>query len=101
MSSTLFSRGVTSQMGSKARADRIDADIHNLKVAAGEILGLKRAAEAQTAQIAALEAALKDQQTAHEQQIKDLHAVITSLEERVKLTETIVSAIQKVLPVSF
>jgi hypothetical protein len=55
MSSTLFSRGVTSQMGSKARADRIDADIHNLKVAAGEILALKRTVEAQAAQIAALE----------------------------------------------
>lgn len=75
MSSTLFSRGVTSQMGSKARADRIDTDIQRLKVAAGEILTLKRTIETQTAQIEALEAALTKRLDTIETMIGELQKV--------------------------
>jgi hypothetical protein len=112
MSSTLFSRGVTSQMGSRARADRIDTDIHNLKVAAGEILGLKRTIEAQAAQIAALETALVEQKaisltlnSTNERRFQDLQTTIKTIEEsltkRMETTDGIVSGIQKDIPFSF
>lgn len=111
MSSTLFSRGVTSQMGSKARADRIDTDIHNLKVAAGEILGLKRTIEAQAAQIAELETVLAEQKAiintlnlSYERRFKDLQDNIKITEERltkrIETTEGVVGGIQKVIPLS-
>ena len=95
MSSTLFSRGVTSQIGSKARADRIDSDIYNLKLAAGEILGLKRSIETQAAQIATLEAALKDQQDRNIELVAALKSLEERLTKRLETTEGDVGGLQK------
>lgn len=98
-------------MGSKARADRIDADIHNLKIAAGEILGLKQTIEVQTTQIEALEKAVAEQQatilsqsSTYEHRIQDLLNIIKALEEhitkRLETTEAVVSGLQKVIPLN-